>query len=127
RGEGPALLVGLDGLPEQVEWQSVELARLLASGARVETRALDGAERDSAWQAVGELSRRAFPETTAVMICGVLPTQVADLVEHGGDIARRHGLNAAFAAHAGVGIITAVLGTGGDVKTAATTVADTLR
>ena len=124
--EAPALLVGLDGLPEQVEWQSGELGRLLSAGARVETRALEGAQRDGAWQAVGELSRRAFPEATAVMTWAVLPTQVADLVEHGGDIARRHGLNAAFAAHAGVGIITAVLGTGGDVKTAATTVAATL-
>ena len=124
--EGPALLVGLDGLPEQVEWQNVELARLLASGARVETRAFDGAGRDGAWQAVGELSRRAFPETTAVMTWGVLPTQVADLVEHGGDIARRHGLNAAIAAHAGVGIITAVLGAGAEGKIAATTVAATL-
>jgi glycolate oxidase FAD binding subunit len=124
--EGPALLVGLDGLPEQVEWQSAELARLLAAGARVETRVLDGEARDRAWEAAGELSSRAFPEATAVMTWGALPTQVADLVEHGGDIARRHGLNAAFAAHAGVGIITAVLGSGGDGKIAATTVAAAL-
>jgi glycolate oxidase FAD binding subunit len=124
--EGAALLVGLDGLPEQVEWQSGELARLLADGARVETRVLDGEERDRAWQAVGELPRRAFPEVTAVMKWGVLPTQVAELMDHGGDVARRHGLAAAFTAHAGVGIVTAILGSGGSGGAAANTVAATL-
>jgi glycolate oxidase FAD binding subunit len=123
--EGAALLVGVDGLPEQVEWQSAELARLLADGARVETRVLDGAERDRVWQAAGDLPRRAFPEVTAVMRWGVLPTQVADLIEHGGDVARRHGLTAAFTAHAGVGIVTAVLG-GGSGGGAAGTVAAAL-
>jgi glycolate dehydrogenase FAD-binding subunit len=123
--EGAALLVGLDGLREQVDWQIAELSRLLAAGARVETRVLDGEERDRVWQAAGELPRRAFPDVTAVMKWGVLPTQVGDLIEHGGDMARRHGLAAAFAAHAGVGIITAVLGAGAGA-TGATTVAAAL-
>ena len=123
--EGAALLVGLDGLPEQVAWQSTELARLLADGARVETRVLDGEERDRVWQAVGDLPRRALAETTAVMRWGVLPTQVAELIDHGGDVARRHGLGAAFSAHAGVGIVTAILG-GGSGGAAANTVAATL-
>ncbi|HKZ03894.1 MAG TPA: FAD-binding oxidoreductase [Methylomirabilota bacterium] len=125
REGGAALLVGLDGLREQVEWQIAELQRLLATGARVETRVLDGAERDHAWRAAGELPRRAFADVTAVMKWGVLPTQVADLIEHGGDVARRHGLAAAFTAHAGVGIVTAVLGAGTG-PTAATTVAAAL-
>jgi glycolate oxidase FAD binding subunit len=56
---------------------------------------------------------------------GVLPTQVADLIEHGGDVARRHGLAAAFTAHAGVGIVTAVLGAGTG-STGANTVAAAL-
>ena len=123
--EGSALLVGLDGLPEQVAWQSTELVRLLADGARVETRVLDGEERDRVWQAVGDLPRRALAETTAVMRWGVLPTQVAELIDHGGDVARRHGLGAAFIAHAGVGIVTAILG-GGSGGAAANTVAATL-
>ena len=123
--EGAALLVGLDGLREQVDWQIQELGRQLAAGARVETRVLDGEERDRAWQAAGELPRRAFSDVTAVMKWGVLPTQVADLIEHGGDVARRHGLAAAFTAHAGVGIITAILGAGAGA-TGANTVAGTL-
>ncbi len=124
--EGAALLVGLDGLHEQVEWQSTELGRLLAAGARVETRVLDGEERARVWEAAADLPRRAYPEVTAVMKWGVLPTQVADLIDHGGDVARRHGLSAAFSAHAGVGIVTAVLGSGGGGGTAANTVAATL-
>ena len=68
---------------------------------------------------------RAFPETTAVMRWGVLPTQVAELIDHGGDVARRHGLGAAFTAHAGVGIVTAILG-GGSGGAAANTVAAAL-
>jgi glycolate oxidase FAD binding subunit len=126
REGGAALLVGLDGLHEQVEWQSRELGRLLAAGARVETRVLDGEERDRAWEAAADLPRRAYPEVTAVMKWGVLPTQVADLIDHGGDVARRHGLSTAFTAHAGVGIITAVLGSGGGGGAAANTVAATL-
>ena len=59
--EGAALLVGLDGLPEQVAWQCAELARLLGDGARVETRVLDGDERDRVWQAAGELPRARVP------------------------------------------------------------------
>jgi glycolate oxidase FAD binding subunit len=124
--EGAALLVGLDGLHEQVEWQSAELGRLLAAGARVETRVLDGEERDRAWRTAADLPRQAYPEVTAVMKWGVLPTQVADLIDHGGDVARRHGLSAAFTAHAGVGIVTAVLGSGGGGGAAANTVAATL-
>ena len=96
--------------PSRWSGRAAELARLLADGARVETRVLDGEERDRAWQAAGELPRRAFPEVTAVMKWGVLPTQVAELMDHGGDVARRHGLAAAFTAHAGVGIVTAILG-----------------
>jgi glycolate oxidase FAD binding subunit len=129
--EGAALLIGLDGLREQVEWQCAELPRILGTGARVDTRVLDGAERDALWQAAGALSRTAFPEVTAVMKWGVLPTQVAELVESGGDVARRHGLTAAFSAHAGIGIVTAILGagnlgSGGGGTVAATAVASAL-
>ena len=129
--EGAALLIGLDGLSEQVEWQCAELPRILGAGASVATRVLDGAERDALWQAAGALPRAVFPEVTAVMKWGVLPSQVAEMVESGGDVARRHGLTAAFSAHAGMGIVTAilgggVLGSGGGGAVAATAVASAL-
>jgi glycolate dehydrogenase FAD-binding subunit len=133
--EGAALLVGLDGLAEQVEWQCAELPKVLGTGAQVDTRVLDGPERDALWQAAGALPRAAYPEVTAVMKWGVLPSQVAEVMESGGDVARRHGLAAAFSAHAGVGIVTAILGSGnlasgggssGGAAVAATTVAAAL-
>ena len=108
--EGAALLIGFDGIAEQVEWQCAELPTILGAGARVDTRVLDGAERDALWQAAGLLPRAALPEVTGVMKWGVLPTQVAELIDSGGDVARRHGLTAAFTAHAGMGIVTAILG-----------------
>jgi glycolate oxidase FAD binding subunit len=129
--EGAALLIGFDGIVEQVEWQCAELPKILGAGARVDTRVLDGAARDALWQAAGALSRTALPEVTAVMKWGVLPTQVAELVESGGDVARRHGLAAACSAHAGMGIVTAVLGSrsggsGGGGAIAATSVVSAL-
>jgi glycolate oxidase FAD binding subunit len=124
--EGAALLIGFDGLPAQVEWQCAELPKILGAGARVDTRVLDGAARDALWQAAGALPRAALPEVAAVMKWGVLPTQVAELVESGGDVARRHGLTAAFSAHAGLGLVTAILGSGGGAAVAATSVAAAL-
>jgi hypothetical protein len=108
--EGAALLLGFDGIAEQVEWQCAELPKILGAGARVDTRVLDGAERDALWQAAGALPRAALPGVTGVMKWGVLPSQVAELIDSGGDVARRHGLTAAFTAHAGTGIVTAILG-----------------
>jgi glycolate oxidase FAD binding subunit len=42
-----------------------------------------------------------------------LPSQLAEVLEQGGAIAQRNGLRAAMAAHAGVGIASAVLSGGG--------------
>jgi glycolate oxidase FAD binding subunit len=107
--DGGALVVGLDGTPEQVEWQCMELSRIVGGLGATATRALDGAERDEAWRAVAGLSRGAFPGPAAVMKLGVLPTQVAEVMEQGAAAAQRSGLRAAFAAHAGVGIVSAAL------------------
>ena len=108
-GESAALLIGVDGIPEQVEWQCAEVERLLRPQGLVDARVLDGEARDAAWRARGSLGRGAFPETAAVMRWSVLPAQVADVMEQGAGVAQRAGLGAALAAHAGVGVVEAVL------------------
>jgi glycolate oxidase FAD binding subunit len=105
--------VGLDGLPEQVQWQAEELGRLLAATGLVESRVLDGDARDGLWRARGELPRRVFAGPAAVMTWGVLPSQVADVAAAGRAAAEAEGLQSAFAAHAGVGIVSAMLSVGG--------------
>lgn len=116
-GEGGAgLLIGIDGIPMQVDWQCAEVSRLLAPVGLVEARVLDGPERDATWRARGALGREAFGDIAAVMKWGVLPTQVADVMEQGVAIAQRNGLRAAIAAHAGVGIASAVLSGGSDTN-----------
>lgn len=107
--EGGALLAGFDGISSQVEWQCAELGRLLGGLGAAGSLILDGAARDEAWRGVGEMSRRAFEEPAASMKWGVLSTQVVDLVEQAKAAAHRNGLRSAFAAHAAVGIVTAVL------------------
>ena len=106
---GAALLIGVDGIPEQVEWQCAEVGRLLASLGVVDTRVLDGAARDEVWRALGEIGRSAFGDVAALMKWGVLPSQLAEALEQGAAIAQKNGLRAALTAHAGVGIATAVL------------------
>ena len=115
-----ALLVGFDGLAEQVQWQEGELARVAGQPGRV----LDGAERDEAWRGLGEIARRAFAHATAAMSWGVLPMQVADVMAEGRAAATRHGLASAFAAHAGVGIVSAVLAEGGSAGDVTATLDD---
>ena len=106
---GAALLIGVDGILAQVDWQCAEIGRLLAPLGLVEARVLDGAARDQAWRALGELGRTGFGEIAAVMKWGVLPTQLAEVLDAGAAIAQRNGLRVALTAHAGVGIATAVV------------------
>ena len=80
---GCALLIGLDGIWEQVEWQCAELGRLLGPLGLGEAAVLDGEARDAAWRGLGELGRVGVDDTAAVMKWGVLPTQVAEVVEQG--------------------------------------------
>ncbi len=110
---GGGLLIGIDGIVDQVEWQCAEVSRLLAPLGLVEARVLDGPARDEVWRARGELGRKAFDDIAAVMKWGVLPTQLAEVLDQGAAIAQRNGLRAAIAAHAGVGIVSAVLSGGG--------------
>jgi glycolate oxidase FAD binding subunit len=106
---GSALLVGVDGFSEQVDWQCAELVRLLGPLGSGEICVLDGAPRDELWRGLGELGRGRIADVAAVMKWGVLPTQLADVMEEGGAIALRNGFRAALTAHAGIGIATAVL------------------
>ena len=122
--DGAALLIGVDGIAEQVHWQCSEVERMLRLQGLVDARVLDADARDAAWRARGGLGRGAFPETAAVMRWVVLPAQVADVMEQGMGVALRAGLPVALAAHAGVGVVEAVLagGEGAD----ATKVSDVL-
>jgi len=103
--DSPALVVGFDGLREQVDWQCAELSRLVAACGGREGRPLP----DDTWPRLGTAARAAFPATAAVMAFSVLPGQVADLMEQGAGVARARGLASAWAAHAGVGVVRAAL------------------
>jgi len=105
---GAVLVVGFDGLGEQVEWQCAELTRLTAQLGGHHPRAL----ASEVWPRLALGARAAFPVVTAVMAFGVLPTQVAELMEQGASAARARGLGTAWAAHAGVGAVSAALATG---------------
>ena len=108
-GGGGALLVGLDGIAPQVEWQVAELERLLKSRGLVDQRVLDGDAREATWRGLGALGRPGGDAVAAVMRWALLPMQTAELMEAGAAVAQRHGLGAAMTAHAGVGIVTAAL------------------
>ena len=111
---GGALLLGFDGMREQVEWQCEEARRLLAGAGPVAQRVLEAEARDAAWRSVRELGGRVFPEAAAQLRLAVLPSQVVEVIEHAGAAAQRAGLRAAFGAHAAVGIVTAVLAGGSE-------------
>jgi glycolate oxidase FAD binding subunit len=112
---GAALAVGFDGLGEQVEWQCAELARVTAPLGGRDPRAL----APEAWPKLALGARAAFPVATAVMAFGVLPTHVAELMEQGAGTARARGLGTAWAAHAGVGVVSAALSASPEPETTA--------
>jgi glycolate oxidase FAD binding subunit len=123
-GGGAALLVGLDGIAPQVDWEVAELDRLLGPLGLVGSRVLDGPERDETWRALGGLGRPGHDGMAAVMKWAVLPTQLAELMDAGAAAAQRNGLGAAMAAHAGVGIVTAVLSGGAEPGAVAATLTE---
>jgi glycolate oxidase FAD binding subunit len=102
---GGVLVVGFDGVREQVDWQRAELARLTGPLGGRDVRVLDTA----AWARLVPAARAAFPTTAAVMALAVLPSQVAETMEQGAGIARARGLASAWAAHAGVGVVRGAL------------------
>jgi glycolate oxidase FAD binding subunit len=103
--------LGVDGIRPQVEWQCAEAERILGPLGLRECRVLDGEARDAAWRALNELPQR-FPDVAGVMRCAALPAQVAELAAAAPATAGRRGLRAAITAHAGVGVLRAVLSGG---------------
>jgi glycolate oxidase FAD binding subunit len=117
---GVSLVVGFDGLREQVEAQARTLAEMArALGARAtSTLAPD------AWPKLAAAGRDAFTSAAAVMSLSVLPTTVCEIMERGTDAARRRGLASAWSAHAGVGAVTAALAAEREASTVAAVLAE---
>ena len=78
---GAGLLVGVDGIREQVEWQCGELGGLLGRSARPSRRCSRARRPRRCGDELGELGGRGADDVAAVMRWGVLPT----------NLARRHG------------------------------------
>ena len=104
------LVVGFDGLGEQVDWQIAELASVV--------RPYDGRAFKTlpatAWTTLARAANDAFETPAAVMTLSVLPSVVVDTMEQGASSARQRGLTSAWCAHAGVGWVTAAVRAAGD-------------
>jgi len=116
----PALVVGFDGIAEQVQWQLSELAGLV--------RPLGGRPPVSlppaTWARLATVARDAVESPAAVMRFSVLPTQVAETMGQGANAARQRGLSSAWAAHAGVGVVTGTLLAGGETAAVSAVLGD---
>lgn len=123
-GAGGALLIGLDGIAEQVEWEVAEIGRLLGPLGLADSSVLDGEAREQTWRTAAELGWPGGEQVAAVMKWAVLPTQLAELMEAGAAVAQRNGLGAALTAHAGVGIATAVLSGAADMNAVVATLTE---
>jgi glycolate oxidase FAD binding subunit len=99
------LLVGFDGLGEQVEWQVAELASIVRPYGGHGLAMLP----PTAWPLLARAAQDAFETPAAVMALSVLPSLVADTMEQGASSARQRGLTTAWSAHAGVGLVTGVV------------------
>ena len=109
---GVTLIVGFDGLEEQVDWQCAELARIAGACGGKEAQPLPA----DTWSQLASAARAAFPVAAAVMAFAALPSQVAELMEQGASVARARGLTSAWAAHAGVGVVRAAVASDGAPK-----------
>jgi len=103
-----ALIVGFDGVAQQVEWQCGELGRLTAPFGGHAAGPLPA----SAWPRLASATRDAFDPPAAVMKLVVLPAAVTEAIEQGASAARQRGLRSSWSCHAGVGVITAALASG---------------
>ena len=104
-GPASALVVGFDGLPEQVDWQARELTALLGPLGGRDIIALP----PETWPRLATIGRDALASPAVLMSLSVLPTLVVDTMEQGAQAARQHGLRSAWTAHAGVGAVTGAL------------------
>ena len=102
----PTLVVGFDGLGEQVDWQCAELATLLGPLGAVGIQPLSA----EAWVRLAHAAPAAFGGTpAALMRLSVLPAQVGEVMDQAAVAARARGLACACSAHAGVGVVIAAL------------------
>jgi glycolate oxidase FAD binding subunit len=99
------LVVGFDGLGEQVDWQVAELASVVGPCGGSAPVPLPPAT----WEGLASAPRAAFDAAAAAMTLSVLPAVVADTMEQGAEAARQRGLASAWCAHAGVGHVSATL------------------
>ena len=99
------LVVGFDGLGEQVDWQVQQLGSVVAPCGGGKPIALASVS----WERLASGARDAFDDPAAIMTLSVLPTVVAETIARGADAARARGLTSAWSAHAGVGHVTATL------------------
>jgi glycolate oxidase FAD binding subunit len=96
------LVVGFDGLGEQVDWQVAQLAAVVGPCGGGTVASLPAA----VWSKLARAANDAFGTPAAVMALSVLPSLVADTMEQGASSARQRGLVTAWSAHAGVGVVT---------------------
>jgi glycolate oxidase FAD binding subunit len=115
-GGEAALVVGFDGLREQVDWQAAELTALIGPLGGRDVTTLPPAT----WPKLTTVARDAFATAAALMSLSVLPTHVVDTMEQGAQAARQRGLASAWAAHAGVGAVTGALFASGEAAAVAT-------
>ena len=103
---GPALVVGFDGLGEQVDWQCRELRGLVGPLGGADVRGLAA----EAWSRLAHATTIASGDRpAALMRLSVLPAQAGEVMEQAGVAARARGLACACSAHAGVGAVVAAL------------------
>ena len=104
---GGVLVVGFDGVREQVDWQRAELARLTGPLRRARPEASSTRPRGPRLPAA---ARTAFSTTAAVMtLGGVAELRSRRPWSRAPGIARGRGLQSAWAAHAGVGVVRGAL------------------
>jgi glycolate oxidase FAD binding subunit len=126
-GEAPSgalLVVGFDGLREQVEWQCDELAATVGPLGGDAVRAMSPAT----WSRLTSISAAALGGMpAALMRMSVMPSQVGEVMEEAAVAARSRGLLTACAAHAGLGAIRVALFSareGGEIAPVAATLTD---
>jgi glycolate oxidase FAD binding subunit len=121
---GATLVVGFDGLGEQVEWQCGELTALVAPLGGARPHLLPPAT----WDRLACASAAAFGGmAAAIMRLSVLPAQVGEVMDQAAGAARARGLVCACSAHAGIGVVSAALFSppeGGELTPVAATLAD---
>jgi glycolate oxidase FAD binding subunit len=103
---GATVVVGFDGLGEQVDWQCAELATLLGPLGSAGVRSLPA----EMWMRLTRAAPAAFGGTpAALMRLSVLPAQAGEVMEQAAVAARARGLFCACSAHAGIGVVIAAL------------------